>query len=135
MASLAGASPVRVLVVDDHEDGAEGMALVMKLSGHEVAIVRDAERVVAEALRLASELILLDLALEGPVDGYEVARRLRSASFAVRPRLVAITGFTSDGDRQRAREVGFDLYLVKPVDPALLRDLARVVQSRRSAPE
>jgi len=131
MASLTGGPPVRVLVVDDDEDGAEAMAMVMKLAGHEVAVAHDGERAVEQASRLAPELVFLDLTLAGLLDGYDVARRLRNAPVSARLRLVAVTGSGRPEDRQRAREAGFDLFLTKPVDPALLRDLALVVQSRR----
>lgn len=132
-ASSMSGPPVRVLVVDDDEDGAEGMAMVMKLAGHEVAVAQDGEQAVKQALRLASELVLLDLTLVGRIDGYEVARRLRNASGSARPRLVAVTGSGRPEDLQRAREAGFELFLTKPVEPALLRDLALVVQSRRGS--
>ena len=132
-ASMMSAPPVRVLVVDDDEDGAVALAMVMTLAGHEVAVARDGEQAVEQASRLASELVLLDLTLGGPVDGYEVARRLRNAPGSARPHLVAVTGFGRPEDRQRAREAGFELFLTKPVEPSLLRDLAHVVQSLRGS--
>ena len=132
-ASVMSAPPVRVLVIDDDEDGAEALATVMRLAGHEVAVAQDGKQAVELASRLASELVLLDLALAGTVDGYEVARRLWRAPGTVRARLVAVTGFGTDEHRQRAREVGFDLFLTKPIEPALLRDLAHVVQSMRGS--
>jgi CheY-like chemotaxis protein len=133
MASLTSGPPLRVLVVDDDVDGAEAMAMVMQLAGHEVAVAHDGEQAVKQALRLASELVLLDLTLAGGIDGYEVARRLRNASGSARPSLVAVTGSGRPQDRQRAREAGFELFLTKPVEPALLRDVAQVVQSRRGS--
>jgi CheY-like chemotaxis protein len=132
-ASVMSAPPVRVLVVDDDEDGAEALAMVMKHAGHEVVVAHDGEQAVEQASRLASELVLLDLTLAGPVDGYEVARRLRNASGSARLRLVAVTGLGRPEDRQRAREAGFELFLTKPVEPTLLRDLAHVVQSMRGS--
>jgi CheY-like chemotaxis protein len=64
------------------------------------------------------------------MDGYEVARRLRALGKDRRFRIVAVTGWGQDSERQKAKEAGFDLHLVKPVDLALL---ARVVEERNGA--
>jgi len=61
------------------------------------------------------------------MDGYEVARRLRALEEKPAPRIVAVTGWGYDADRQRSREAGFDLHLVKPVDPG---ELARALSGR-----
>ncbi len=66
--------------------------------------------------------MLLDIGLPG-IDGYEVARRLRALRRERPLRIIAITGWGQDADRQRSREAGFDVHLVKPVDPMTLTSL------------
>ncbi|MDR7332669.1 ATP-binding protein [Roseateles asaccharophilus] len=114
----------RVLVIDDNEDAAESLAMMLRLDGHEVCTGFGAD----DALRLADEwvpdLVLLDIGL--PVmDGYEVARRLRARPQAATLRLVALTGYGQPDDLRRSAEAGFDGHLVKPVD---LDALARVMR-------
>ncbi len=105
----------RVLVVDDNQDAAESMAMLLRLKGHEVRVGYDG----AEALRafdaFAPEIVLLDIGMPG-MTGYEVARRLRAVPGAGGVLLVALTGYGQDEDRRRSREAGFDHHLVKPVD-------------------
>jgi signal transduction histidine kinase/CheY-like chemotaxis protein len=113
----------RVLIVDDNEDAANSMALLLNHEGHTAESVYSA----AEALERAlapdhPDLILLDIGLPG-MDGYEVARRLRARGSTAQ--LVALTGYGQTEDRQRAEAAGFDAHLVKPVDlQALLQRLA-----------
>jgi CheY-like chemotaxis protein len=73
--------------------------------------------------------VLLDLGLP-KLDGYEVARRLRAVPGLSTVKLIAVTGFTGKGDRQRADEGGFVCFLVKPVDPATLQGLLRSLAER-----
>ena len=111
--------PLSVLVVDDDRDTAESTAYLLALHGFRAAQARTG----TEALSLASadppDVALIDLVMPG-MDGFEVACRLRGPAPARRPLLVALTGWVSDGDRQRAREAGFHHYLVKPAPPAEL---------------
>lgn len=118
--------PRRVLVVDDHQDGAETLGRLLQLMGHQVLIAGSA----AEALRaigtFVPQIVLLDIGLPD-MSGYEVARRLREQPDLRSLTLIGLSGYGRDEDIQRAREAGFDRYLVKPVDPAQLR---RVLVSR-----
>lgn len=110
-----GPQPRRILVVDDNQDGAESVALLLGLRGHEVRVAFDG----AEGLRafdaFAPQVVLLDIGMPG-MTGYEVARRLRAAPASRGVLLVAMTGSGQDEDRRRSREAGFDHHLVKPVD-------------------
>jgi len=73
---------------------------------------------------LRPEVALVDIGLPG-IDGYEVARRLRQDPAARAIRLIALTGYGLEEDQRRARDAGFDLHLVKPVDVnTLLEELA-----------
>jgi PAS domain S-box-containing protein len=115
----------RILVVDDNDDAAAAMAALLGDLGYQVEVAHDGQTALASAERFHPDVALLDIGL--PVmDGYEVARRLRSSAGAVEGvRLVAVTGFGQDTDRQRTREAGFNDHLVKPVS---LEALAKVVE-------
>lgn len=120
---------LRVLLVEDDPDVAESLLMLLELFGHQVSVARDGPT----ALRLASadvpDLILVDVGLPG-MDGCELARRARRMPELRGVWLVAVTGFGSDEDQRRTRAAGFDLHLVKPMDPADLRELL----DRRSEP-
>jgi CheY-like chemotaxis protein len=81
-----------------------------------------------EALKIAAEfrpdVVLLDIGVPG-LDGYEVARRLRSSETDRRLRIVAVTGWGQDTDRKMAKEVGFDVHLIKPMDENELAEILR----------
>ena len=115
--------PIRVLVVDDDQDGAEAMAMVFRLDGHQVSIATDGEAAVEEARARRPDLVLLDLGLAAGLDGLDVARRIRRLRGLEETRIVAVTGHGAAEHRLRALDAGFDRYLVKPVDPALLRGM------------
>jgi CheY-like chemotaxis protein/nitrogen-specific signal transduction histidine kinase len=119
--ALAGqpAAPLRILVVDDNVDGAESLAMVLRLSGHEVALAHDGLAAMDTALHFRPRVVLLDIGLPG-IDGYEVARRLRRVPGLDGILLVAITGYGRDEDRALTQQAGFDLHLVKPVDATVL---------------
>src|SRR5207249_9905619 len=92
------------------------------LAGHEVRIAYAGQQAVGEAASFAPEVVLLDIGLPG-MDGYEVARRLKSLPGTRASLLVAVTGYGQEEDRRRAREAGFDHHLVKPVAPGAIEDL------------
>jgi PAS domain S-box-containing protein len=104
----------RVLVADDNRDIAEGLRLLLTTLGAEVRVAHDG----AEAVRIFEDWppthILMDLGMPG-MDGYEAARRLRAKHPDRAFRLIAVTGWGQEEDRQRTREAGFDEHLVKPV--------------------
>ena len=110
--------PQHVLIVEDHPDGRESLRLLLELLGYQVDVAADGIEGVHKALQGRPEVAIVDLALPR-LDGYQVARRLRAA---LGPS-VFLNSHTSNGrpeDRQRALEAGFDVHLVKPVDPGEL---------------
>ena len=119
-----------MLVVDDNCDSADTLALLLELMGHETRTANDgpAALEVAEAFR--PEAVLLDIGLPR-LDGYEVCRRMRQRDWGSQCLLVALTGWSSPEDQQRAREAGFDRHLVKPVEEPLLRQVIAQRQQRR----
>ena len=118
--------PRRVLVVDDNADAAAMLDVLLRSLGHQTCVAHDG----VEALKMAADfhpdVVLLDIGLPG-ADGYEVARGLRALRKDDPLRIVAITGWGQDADRQKSKQAGFDVHLVKPVDPA---ELVRVLDER-----
>lgn len=112
---VAGNRVRRVLVVDDNSDGAQALSTMLQLLGHETRTVSDASLAEDESLRFAPHLVLLDIGMPR-MDGYEVARRLRTHSQLASTLLVALTGFATEQARQRSRDAGFDVHLTKPLD-------------------
>jgi len=124
---------LRVLVVDDNQDSRESLAMLLGFWGHDVLSASEGTEALNVARQERPDVVLLDIGLPG-IDGYEVARRLLAQADKRRPALVAMTGYGQAEDRKRAREAGFALHLVKPVEPdALQRALA--VVDRAPKPE
>jgi signal transduction histidine kinase len=112
-------APRRILVVEDNDDAREMLVYLLRLGGHEVHETRDGVEAVEAARRLEPDAALIDVGLPG-LDGYEVARRLRAQPATARLLLVALTGYGLPEDRQRSHDAGFDVHLVKPVEPEAL---------------
>jgi signal transduction histidine kinase/CheY-like chemotaxis protein len=110
---------LQVLVVEDNKDTADSLAMLLEHWGHHVRTSHDGPAGLEAARHDRPEVVLLDIGLPG-MNGYEVARQLRQ-EFGSAIRLVAMTGYGQDEDRQRAFEAGFDAHLVKPADPATLQ--------------
>nr|MBA3540504.1 response regulator [Deltaproteobacteria bacterium] len=105
----------RVLIVDDNRDAAELISELLESSGYETRTAFDGPAALTLARSFAPDIALLDIGL--PVmDGYELARRLKELLSSTPPKLVAITGYGTAGDHQRATAAGFARHLVKPVD-------------------
>jgi CheY-like chemotaxis protein len=120
------AMPLRILVVDDNTDGAESLGMVLRLAGHTVEVAHDGPTALRMAATQQPHVVVLDIGLPG-MDGYEAARRLRQLVGLETARLIAVTGYGQDRDRQAARAAGFDEHYTKPLDPIAFRDnLARL---------
>jgi PAS domain S-box-containing protein len=113
----------RVLVVDDNMDVADTHAMLLSAGGCDVRTVYSGAAAVQEAERFRPDLVLLDIGLPD-LNGYDVCRRLRAHEWGTRMAVVAVTGWGQEHDRQRSAAAGFDRHLVKPVDPAILSELA-----------
>ena len=109
----------RVLVADDNADALESLATLLTLRGHEVHRASDGPRALEAVRQHRPEFAFLDIGMPG-LDGYEVARRIRTEPWGREVHLVALTGWGQDSDRQRSRDSGFDTHLTKPVDQDLL---------------
>ena len=106
----------RVLVVDDHEDSLDLLREILTSAGHEVATAPDGESALDVLGEETFDVALVDIGLPG-IDGYEIARRARAGQ-PPGILLVALTGYGSPHDRERALEAGFDRHIVKPIDVA-----------------
>jgi PAS domain S-box-containing protein len=115
-------SRLRVLVVDDSEDSARSLARVMKLWGHDARFAHDGPTAIEVTSKERFDVVLLDIGLPG-MDGYQVARELRSRDGETQPTLIALTGYGQDEDFLRSHSAGFDHHLVKPVNLDTIRKL------------
>jgi signal transduction histidine kinase len=122
--ALPGApGPVRVLVVDDNQDGAEMLALMLEDWGYDVRQAYSAAGAYTLADTFHPQVALLDLGLNSGPDGYAVADHLRAQPWADGLVLIAVTGRGQQEDRERSLAAGFFAHLVKPVAPDLLRTM------------
>jgi PAS domain S-box-containing protein len=117
--------PRRILVVDDNVDAAATLEMLLKSLGHETCVVHDGVGALQMADEFRPDVVLLDLGMPG-LDGYETARRLRAVKKELPFRIIALTGWGQESDRQKTREAGFDLHLTKPVE---LEDLVQAVSN------
>jgi two-component system, sensor histidine kinase len=108
----------RILIIEDNPDNREMMRILLETSGNEIYEAPDGVSGVEMTIQLQPDTVLIDIGLPG-IDGYEVARQIRS-KLGDRSRLIALSGYGQEKDRQRAFEAGFDDHLLKPVDPARL---------------
>jgi CheY-like chemotaxis protein len=123
------------MVVDDNVDAAQMLAALLEVQGHAVCVEYDGKGALAHARRECPDVLLLDIGLPD-MDGYELARRLRSQPESAGATLVALTGYGQSQDRKEAEQAGFDHYLVKPADMdqvnAVLAEAAPGARARAS---
>jgi CheY-like chemotaxis protein/two-component sensor histidine kinase len=124
--AAAAAAGQRILVVDDNQDSADSLALMLKLSGHDTRVAYDGPQALEESRSFRPTVALIDVELPKGMNGYELGQRLLEGAGPDRPVLVAVTGYGKPEDRERSRAAGFEHHLVKPVDPG---ELARVLQA------
>ncbi len=121
---------LRVLLVDDHADVVEGLSRLLSLAGYEVRVAQDPLNAIALADAFHPHIAILDIGLP-TMDGYALARELRSRSHGSPPILVALSGYSQARDRERSAASGFVVHLAKPVDiDELLAVLGKVTADR-----
>jgi CheY-like chemotaxis protein len=116
----------RILVVDDNRDAADMLGGLLTASGHMVQVAYDGESALRQAAEFRPQAGLLDIGMSD-MDGYQLAKRLRTDPQLGDLFLVAITGLGQEEDRRRALAAGFDAHLTKPADPA---EIARLLAAR-----
>jgi CheY-like chemotaxis protein len=113
-------SPLKVLLVEDNQDARTTLRMLLTIAhGHTVYEAADGASGVRAALELKPDIAVIDVGLPD-VDGHEVARRIRAVLDRRAILLVALTGYGTPEDARLAREAGFDVHLVKPVEAAEL---------------
>ena len=117
----------RILVVDDNQDAALSLGMLLKILGNEVEIARDGRSALQALETFRPSVVLLDIGMPD-MSGYEVAHRMRDLPRFQDVTLVALTGWGQEEDRRRTREAGFDHHLVKPVNLDALQVLLSEVQ-------
>ena len=113
---------LRILVVEDDPESLQMMGALLSLWGHEPSLVSSGPPALAAFDEQLPDVVLLDLGLPG-MDGFEVARKIRSRRGGMSVLIVAVTAYRSEEHQRQAREAGFDKYLMKPVDIDTLRQV------------
>jgi signal transduction histidine kinase len=111
---------LRIVLIEDDPDVRETTQLLLEAWGHCVRVASTGLDGIDMVLETRPDVALVDLGLPD-IDGHTAAARIRDLMGAHRPQLIALTGFGRERDRQRARDVGFDAHLLKPVQPPTLR--------------
>jgi PAS domain S-box-containing protein len=120
--AAAAASGMRILVVDDNVDSACTLSEILRVKGHATRVAHDGPDALNAAAEFHPDLAFLDIGL--PVmDGYELAARLRALPGLSGIRLIALTGYGQESDREQTRAVGFEHHLVKPVDLSIVESI------------
>lgn len=111
-----------VLIVEDNRDGAESLATLLNLMGHQVHVAHNGLEALATAEAIHPQVVLLDIGLPG-MNGYEVAEHIRDRPELGAPVLIAMTGYGQEEDKRRSKAAGFKHHLVKPVNLRLVQRL------------
>jgi PAS domain S-box-containing protein len=118
----AGLGGKRVLVVDDNQDSANSLGMLLDILDYEVKVAFDGESALAELDRFNADTIFLDLDMPR-MDGFELARLVRQHAEAKNATLIALTGWGQEDDKKLTRDAGFDHHLLKPVNVDVLRSV------------
>ena len=120
----------RILVVDDSPTDSHKMMHLLAKHGHQVLTAATGSDGIEVASEEQPDVILMDLGMPR-MNGYDAARHIREQEWGKNIVLIALTGWGQEEDRQRTKEAGFDHHLVKPAEPAVLRNLLANVSGGR----
>ena len=120
----------RILVVDDNRDSADSLATLLRLVGHDVCTVHDGRQALVVAATYRPDLVLLDIGLPG-MDGFAVARHMRSQPELAGVVLVALTGYGTEEDRRQSQSAGFNHHMVKPIHFDALNELVTALETHK----
>jgi PAS domain S-box-containing protein len=120
---LPASSPRRVLVVDDHRDGAESLGTMLELAGHEVTLAHDGFAAIERAAEFRPDVILMDVGMPR-LNGLDATRLIRQEPWGQSTTIIAVTGWGQECDREQSREAGCNGHLVKPVS---LEELKKIL--------
>lgn len=125
----ATASSNRILVVDDNEDAADSLAMLLEYLGRSVRVANSGQAALDTLAEFTPGVILMDIGMPG-MDGNEVARRIREMSRFSDVTLIALSGWGQEEDKRRSSESGFDHHLTKPVDLGKLESLLAAIPAQ-----
>jgi len=125
--SRAAAAPAperhcRILVVDDNQDSADSLGMLLHMLGHEVKTANDGEKALVAAAEFRPDVAILDIGLP-KMNGYDLAKEIRELPWARNLVLVALTGWGQEEHRKRSAESGFNHHLTKPVELDMLQEI------------
>jgi len=120
-------SSLRILIVDDNKDGADSLAMVLKMMGNDTRTAYDGKEGVELAGEFRPEVVLFDIGMP-KLNGYEACRLIRKQPWGRKVIVIAVTGWGQEDDRQRSHDAGFDHHMVKPVDPQVLMKMLAGLQ-------
>jgi CheY-like chemotaxis protein len=123
-----GRTALRILIVEDDADTADSMAILLRLYAYDVQVAGDGATALQTALEKQPDVVLLDIGLP-KLDGWQLAKQIRSHITGKRPLLIAISGYGMQSDQIRSQEAGIDLHLVKPVEPEMLQQVLQRFQT------
>jgi len=129
---LPAAPPRRILIADDNVDALASLTELLRLYGHEVFGAANGRAALKAAECHRPQVALLDIGMP-LLDGYEVARQIRTQPWGVQMTLIALTGWGQDSDRRRSAAAGFDLHLIKPLDVVKLSEMLTKLPPVRAA--
>ncbi len=122
----------RILVVDDHPDAAQALAMVVRLLGHECVAVTTGGAAIALARTQDFDVAIIDIGLPD-LSGHEVARELRRLPAGRGMYLAAVSGFGQPEDRTHALQAGFNHHVLKPLDVAVVRRIVTLAERAAAA--
>ncbi|WP_303827285.1 response regulator [Asticcacaulis taihuensis] len=125
-------STLRVLVVDDNQASADTLHWTVELFGDTVKSCHDGKTALKLAADFRPDVVLLDIGMPG-MDGLQVCEALRAMPDLKHVKIIAQTGWGDEQMRRKTATAGFDLHLVKPVDPHVLEDMLWLLRSGRKA--
>jgi len=117
---VAASGKRRILVIDDNENAAHVLGMLLKALGNDVQTAMDGVTGIEVAERFRPDVVLLDIGMP-KMNGYETARHIRQQRWGQDMVLAALTGWGQEEDKRRTREAGFDHHFVKPLDVAVLQ--------------
>jgi len=125
--STTGSPSLRILVVDDNQDAANSLAVLLSMWGYDCRVTYDGANALETARDYRPDCLLLDINMPG-MDGYTVARRLRQEPDLARTKLVALTAYSDARHTRNIQEAGFDHHVVKPADIDELQGLLTMME-------
>jgi signal transduction histidine kinase/CheY-like chemotaxis protein len=120
----------RILIVDDNQDAAISLAMMLKLKGNETQTADNGLVALDMAAAFRPNVILLDIGMP-KLNGYDACRRIREQAWGKNVVIVACTGWGQDDDKRKAQEAGFDFHMVKPLDAAALENVLAGLKEAR----